>query len=110
MQEPTPAAAAVPKPPPWRQAYLPKPPLPTPEVYRGKQAFRHCQGYHANRGGTQREWFNAKYSNFRNYQLDPHMRGKPVPPVALYPTARVKPSWNRRGSEQEGPAPEAKAP
>ena len=108
MQEPTPAAAAV---PPWRQAGVPKAPLPDPpQLYKGNQKLRHNKGYHANRGGTQRDWFNAKYGGFKNYQLDPHMRGKPVPPVALYPTARTKPGWNRRGPEQEGPAPEAKAP
>ena len=90
MQEPTPAAAAV---PPWRQAHLPKPPLPTPEVYRGKQALRHCQGYHANRGGKHKAWFDAKYSGFPNYQLDPHMKNKAVPPVAKYPIAGRKPNW-----------------
>ena len=78
----------------------------------GNQKLRRNQGYHANRGGKQRDWFNAKYSGFRNYQLDPHMRGKPVPPVAPYPTARRKPNWRPRGSEgtQGGPGPEAKAP
>ena len=93
IQEPTPAAAAsVPKPPPpWRQA-LPKAPLPTPEVYKGNQKLRHNKGYHANRGGTQREYFDSKYSGFRNYQLDPHMKNKPVPKVAPYVLGR-NPKW-----------------
>ena len=72
----------------------------------GNQKLRHNQGYHANRGGKHKAWFDAKYSGFRNYQLDPHMKNKAVPPVAPYPTARRKPNWKSRTP----PAEAAKAP
>lgn len=46
-------------------------------VMRGKQHIRHNTGKYANRGGKNKQMFNAKYKGFRNYYLDPHMQPQP---------------------------------
>ena len=57
----------------------PTPPKHPPPNIRGKQHIRHNTGKYANRGGKNKDFFDKKYCNFKNYAIDPHMKGKALP-------------------------------